>query len=166
MKWMLRRIVSATGIAACLSVLTSAQTIPLAAQVRDATPPAQASDDRAAISLSDDEVAFIRHEMRGLLASVRDILEASTEGDRARIIEAAKRAGMNGPEIDHIPKSLAPKLPMEFKKLGLATHRGFDQIAQDVQQNGALDAMPKQLGTLMNNCVGCHAAWRIVGQGK
>lgn len=124
------------------------------------------ADDRIAIMLTDDEVAFIRREMRGLLESVRDILEGASAGDRARIVAAGRRAGMNGPESEHIPKSLAPKLPQDFKKLGLATHRGFDQIAQAAENSGALDTTPKQLAALMENCVSCHATWRVVGPTK
>jgi len=120
-----------------------------------------AADARAPIVLTEGEAAFIRTEMRGLLDSVRDILAASSTGDSARTIAAARRAGMNGPEIAHIPKTIAPKLPPEFKKLGLATHRGFDQIAQELETNGRLERVPAQLADLMNNCSGCHAAWRL-----
>jgi hypothetical protein len=127
---------------------------------------AAAIDQRIAIALSDDESAFIRREMRGLLESVRDILDASVAGDRARVAEAARRAGLKGPEAAHIPKSIAPKLPPEFKQTGLATHRGFDQIALDVEQSGVIDQVPKRLAELMGNCLGCHATWRLVGEGR
>lgn len=158
----LRLIATVTAIAsACM--LAVANTNRLTAQTSAALQSGQPGDARTAIPLSDDEAAFIRREMRGLLESVRDILEASATGDRARIVEAGRRAGMNGPESGHIPPSLAPKLPPEFKKLGLATHRGFDQIAQQADQGTAITA-PSQLATVMNNCISCHATWRIVGQ--
>ena len=38
-------------------------------------------DSRSAIYLSESESAFIRREMRGLLESIRDILEASQGGN-------------------------------------------------------------------------------------
>jgi cytochrome c556 len=71
---------------------------------------------------------------------------------------------MNGPEQDHIPKTLAVKLPLDFKKLGLATHRAFDKIAAEAEQRGNADSVPKQLGELMKNCVACHGTWRIVAE--
>ena len=126
----------------------------------------ETTDRRSEIALTDSESAFIRHEMRGLLESVRDILEAAQAGNHARLAAAARRSGMNGPEATHIPKSLAPKLPLEFKKLGLATHRGFDQIALDAEQIGAADLAVKQLVQLMGNCVACHATWRLVTESK
>ena len=123
-------------------------------------------DQRTPLALSDDEAAFIRREMRGLLESIREILDAAGTSDRQRIIAAARRAGMNGPEAEHIPQSLAPKLPLEFRKLGLATHRAFDQIALDVEKSGAAALVHRQLADLMNNCTACHATWRIVDDGR
>jgi len=79
---------------------------------------------------------------------------------------AALRIGINGPEITHIPRSLAAKLPPEFKKLGLETHRGFDQIALDAEQIGAADLTMKQLAGLMGNCLACHATWRLLDGSK
>lgn len=118
-------------------------------------------DGRTVIILSDAETTFIRKEMRGLLESVQDMLDAAAEGDRARLVAAARRAGMNGPEKDHIPISLAVKLPMEFKKLGLKTHREFDAIAAEAPEQGLAVFAAKRLGETMTNCTACHATFRI-----
>lgn len=123
------------------------------------------TDQRMPIALTEVERAFIRREMRGFLASLQEILEASAAGDHAQVAAAGRRSGMGGPEQEHIPKSLAPKLPMEFKQLGLATHRAFDQIAAGAQ-GGDATRVPKQVGELMRNCVACHSTWRIVGDGE
>jgi hypothetical protein len=124
------------------------------------------ADPRTPVALSDDEINFIRREMRGLLDSVREIVDATAANDPGRIVAAGRKAGMNGPEATHIPQTLAPKLPPEFKKLGLATHRGFDQIALDAEKFGATDLTYRQLADLMNNCSACHATWRIVGEAR
>jgi hypothetical protein len=126
---------------------------------------ATVADQRSPISLSDAEIAFVRREMRGLLESVRDILDASANGDRAGVVAAARRAGLNDPEAEHIPPSLAPKLPLEFRKLGLTTYRAFDQIALDAERSGVIDAPPKALAEAMGNCVACHSTWRVVNEG-
>jgi mono/diheme cytochrome c family protein len=123
------------------------------------------TDARQPIVLSDVERAFIRREMRGFLDSLREILDAAAAGDCARVIAAAERSGMHGPEADHIPKSLAPKLPIEFKQLGLATHRGFDQIAHEAEQSGTA-AAAQRVGALMGNCVACHTTWRVSSAGE
>ncbi len=124
---------------------------------------AAVTDERTAILLSGEEAAFVRREMRGLLESVREVIDAAAAGDKERVAAAARRAGLNGPEAEHIPKTLAPKLPAEFKKLGLATHRGFDQIALDVERSGTTERVPKQVVEVMGNCLACHATWRLVG---
>lgn len=126
-------------------------------------PAASVADERSPIELSAAESAFIRREMRGLLESVRDVIAAASAGDKAAVAAAARRAGLNGPEADHIPKTLAPKLPPEFKKLGLATHRAFDQIALDVEQSGSTQRVPQQVVEVMGNCLACHATWRLAG---
>jgi hypothetical protein len=118
-------------------------------------------DRRTVIVLSESEVAFIRKEMRGLLESVQDMLDAAAEGDRARFSAAARRAGMNGPEKDHIPANLATKLPIEFKKLGLGTHRAFDKIAAEVPERDIAAFAAKRLGETMTNCTACHSTFRI-----
>lgn len=161
----MRRIVLAAGTAAMLAASLGylAQERSAIAQTNGQT---AISDQRSPITLTEGESAFIRQEMRGLLESVRDIVEASANGDHARVAAAARRSGMNGPELTHIPKSLAPKLPTEFKKLGLATHRGFDQIAFDAEKIGAADLTMKQLVELMGNCLACHSTWRLVDDSK
>ena len=71
--------------------------------------------------------------------------------------------GLEGRAAD-MGNPLAPKLPLEFKKLGLATHRGFDEIAAAASA-GAADRISQQVGVVMRNCVACHGAWRIVVEG-
>ena len=147
--------------AALLSICTAlAQESPK----QDRLPSAAVADQRSPIALSEAEIAFVRREMRGLLESVRGILDASANGDRAGVVAAARRASLNGPEAEHIP--LAPKLPPEFRKLGLATHRAFDQIALDAERSGAIDSLSKALAEAMGNCIACHSTWRVVSEGQ
>ncbi len=159
----IRRIVLLVGAAAVLgaSVIYLAQEHKAAARSNDRI---TISDPRSPIVLTENESAFVLHEMRGLLESVRDIMEASETGDHLGVAAAARRSGMNGPEADHIPKSLRAKLPLEFKKLGLATHRAFDQIALDADQFGDSNITRKQLVELMKNCAACHATWRLTSR--
>jgi hypothetical protein len=161
----IRRVVLLAGATAVLGAaeIYPAQERRAAAQTGYRT---AISDQRAPIVLTDEERAFIFREMRGLLESIGDILEASEAGDRARVAAAARRSGMNGPEAEHIPKSLGAKLPPEFKKLGLATHRAFDQIALDADQFGDGQVTRRQLVELMRNCTACHATWRLAEEDK
>jgi len=53
------------------------------------------------------------------------------------------------------------KLPLQFKALGMSTHKGFDQIAMDAHDLGDAKHSLQQLGQLMNNCVACHATYQL-----
>ncbi len=53
------------------------------------------------------------------------------------------------------------KLPMPFKQLGRDTHARFDQIALDAEQLGDPRHALSQLNDVLDNCVACHAAFRI-----
>jgi cytochrome c556 len=50
---------------------------------------------------------------------------------------------------------------MSFKQLGLDTHTRFDQMALDAEQLGDREHTLSQLSSLLQNCVACHAAYRI-----
>jgi hypothetical protein len=151
------RIVALAAIVASASAITLVQDS--GGAPREVVP---FTDDRIPIALSNPERAFIRREMRGFLATLQEIAEDSTTGDRAQVAATARRSGMNGPEKDHIPPSLAPKLPKEFKQLGLATHRAFDAIADAAARPDEPGRTLKRVGDVMRNCVACHSTWRIV----
>ena len=60
-----------------------------------------------------------------------------------------------------MPASLIGKLPIAFKKLGFDTHDRFDQLALNTEQLGDTGNVLPELAQLMQNCVACHAAYRI-----
>jgi hypothetical protein len=114
---------------------------------------APASDGRSAILLSPGERDLVLTEMRAFLQAVQAITQAVSEGDAVRAVGAAG--------AEEVPISLMAKLPLGFKELGLSTHRAFDQLALDAEQMGDIAQAQRQLATLLNNCVGCQAAFRI-----
>ncbi len=119
----------------------------------------QAPDGRTALLLTHAERDRVLGEMRDFLMAVQQILAATNNEDMQTAAAAAKKAGM--PARNSIPAALVAKLPMEFKKLGFATHSGFDALALDAKQLGDPQHTRQQLATLMNNCVACHASYRI-----
>ncbi len=60
-----------------------------------------------------------------------------------------------------VPSSIAGKLPLQFKQLGADTHRQFDTLALDAEQLGDPQHTLQQMGKLMNNCIACHATYRL-----
>jgi cytochrome c556 len=97
--------------------------------------------------------------MRAFLESVQVITTAVGKQDMPTIASAARKVGTAAQQA--VPSSLAGKLPLSFKRLGFDTHKQFDTIALDAEDLGEPDHALQQLSVLMQNCVACHAAYRI-----
>jgi len=52
-------------------------------------------------------------------------------------------------------------LPLPFKKLGMETHKKFDDLAAHAEQGASNEELLIELSQLMNNCVACHAAYQL-----
>jgi len=120
---------------------------------------APSSDGRQALLLESGERDLVLAEMRAFLESVQSITAAVGEQDSKRIAEAARKVGAAAQQA--VPASLVGKLPLSFKKLGFDTHRKFDQLAMDADELEDPAYSLQQLSELMQNCVACHAAYRI-----
>ncbi len=117
------------------------------------------NDPRTALVLSESERALVLEEMRAFLAAVQTITLAASSGDMNSVATAARKVGKAAQ--GEVPPSLVKKLPIAFKKLGFATHQAFDQLALDAESFGDSTQTLEALGTLMSNCIGCHATYQI-----
>lgn len=122
-----------------------------------------AADQRVAIVLETGERELVLAEMRAFLQSVQQITQGIAEHDAAAVSRAARASGRAVAEA--VPASLMGKLPLEFKTLGLDTHNAFDRLALDVEQMEDPAAALEPLARLLNNCLGCHAAYRLTTAG-
>jgi hypothetical protein len=120
---------------------------------------APSSDGRQALLLEPGERDLVLAEMRGFLESVQVITAAVGKKDSAQIATAARKVGAAAQEA--VPGSLVGKLPLPFKKLGFDTHKKFDMLALDADELEDPEHSLQQLSELMQNCVACHAAYRI-----
>ncbi len=121
--------------------------------------PAPAVDARKAIVLTDAERALILTEMRQFLSAVQTITTALADEDFERAAQAAKKMGLAA--AGGVPAATTAKLPVEFRRLGQSTHAGFDRIALDAGELGDAQHSLEQLGTVLGNCVACHATFRF-----
>ena len=119
----------------------------------------QTADDRVTILLDDNERNLVLAEMRAFLSSIQQINQGLSQNDMALVAASARKSG-NAARAG-VPGSLVGKLPIEFKKLGGDTHAKFDQLAMDAEDMEDNNHTMQQLSTLMQNCVSCHAAYRI-----
>jgi len=120
---------------------------------------AESTDGRTEILLNDNERNLVLTEMRAFLNSVQQINRGLAEDNMELVVEYARKSGKAAQA--GMPGTLVGKLPLLFKKLGGDTHAKFDQLAMDAADLGDRDHSLQQLSTLMQNCVNCHATYRI-----
>lgn len=121
------------------------------------------TDGRTAIVLEAGERDLVLAEMRGFLEGIQSITEGLAEKDMASIAAAAKFVGMANTEA--VPVSLMSKLPLEFKTLGMSTHKAFDDLAMEAEDMGNSEVVLARLGQLMLKCTACHASYRLESEG-
>jgi len=119
----------------------------------------QGSDGRSAIQLNPGEKDMVLGEMRAFLQAVQSITAGLSGEDMASVVKSARSVGMAAQQA--VPGALVGKLPLAFKKLGFDTHTKFDALALNAEQFGDPADTLKELSVLMENCVACHAAYRI-----
>lgn len=120
---------------------------------------APASDGRIAVMLQGPERDLVLTEMRGMLMAVRGISEGLAENRRADVVQAARDGGSSA--MGGVPMSLMAKLPLDFKGMGLAMHKGFDELAAAAEHGESTDKLLGRLSGQLNQCVGCHQGYRI-----
>lgn len=117
------------------------------------------SDGRSAVVMTKDERDLILKEMRAFLTSLQTVSQAITENDMTKVADLATKAGMAA-EKD-TPPVLLQKIPLSMKKLGFDTRGKFDEIAETARTSKDPVVARKQLDTLMQNCIACHAMYRL-----
>ena len=118
-----------------------------------------ASDGRTAIHLTESEKNLVLEEMRAFLVSVQQITTGISQNNMALVVKYAKKVGKAAQ--GEVPGTLMGKLPLAFKKLGFDTHTKFDALALDAESLADESHALKQLTILMQNCVACHATYRL-----
>jgi len=119
-----------------------------------------ASDDgRTAIIVSAGERDLLLAEMRGFLVGLQAITAGIAEKDMAAVSESAHAVGVANAQ--GVPAALMGKLPLEFKTLGMKTHKAFDALAVEAQDMGNEQIILTKVSELMLNCTTCHAAFRL-----
>ena len=119
----------------------------------------EGDDGRTSILLTTGERDFVLTEMRGLLEAVEVITFELSEANMDGAAAAARSVGMGSAGGE--PVTLIAKLPLEFKKLGMATHNAFDALATEAEDMGDGSVILGQLSGILTNCTSCHAGYRF-----
>lgn len=117
------------------------------------------ADKRQSIVLTSDERDLILAEMRVMLSSVQGIVDGIASKKMSHVSETARRSGSAA--VAQVPAGLMTKLPLSFKQLGHETHLGFDEIVVGAQSGEPGDILLTRLSTQLNNCIACHASYRL-----
>jgi len=102
--------------------------------------------------------------MRDHLAALMEIQQALGSGAFERAADIAEnRLGMSS-LASHDAAHMAPRMPKEMQEIGTHMHREASQFAR-LAQEAAVDVNVKQavakLASLTQQCVACHAAYRV-----
>ena len=118
-----------------------------------------ATDGREVIWLETHQRDLVLTEMRTFVESIRDITEALGTNDTAKFQTSALKVGLAAQQ--GVPLDMMKALPLSFKKLGMSTHKKFDELAAHAEQGASNEELLLELSQLINNCVSCHAAYQI-----
>jgi hypothetical protein len=128
------------------------------AHAQDAVPP------RQYVELPDVMRGHMLRNMRDHLAAISEIQEALAAGafDRAAAV-AEERIGMSS-LASHGASHMAPYLPQPMRDIGTQMHRAasrFAIVAQEASVDGDLARTLGALSRVTQQCVACHAAFRV-----
>lgn len=117
------------------------------------------TDGRTAIVLDAREHGLVLAEMRGLLLSIRDMLDGLNKNDMKQVAQAARAGGM-GVAAD-LDAGLMAKLPISFKQPGLSMHQRMDEIASAAENGKQQPEIMSMMTEVLSSCVACHASWQL-----
>jgi hypothetical protein len=151
--------------AACVGVGAYAALADAQTHQHDAVAPATASADaRQLVKFSEPMRLHTISNMRDHLVALYEIDVALSKSDfdgASRIAE--HRLGMSSLEL-HGAAHMAPYMPQGMQDIGTQMHRSASRFAVDAQNASVSnDVRPAlaALGTVMQQCVACHAAYRL-----
>lgn len=142
----------------------------------------QQQDTRQVIRLPAMQRDMVLTEMRGLLTSVNGILRGLAARDTALMRASAASAGMaammrgegmgmggagrgmhagTGQGMGAMGRGMGAMMPAEFRALGHSTHVAFDSLATRISAGAGADTVVARLARITDNCVACHATYRL-----
>jgi len=129
--------------------------------------PAQQEDTRELVKLPAMMRQHMLRNMRDHLVSLNAILEALSKGDVDKAGDIAeKRLGMSSLSR-HGAAHLAQFMPQGMRAIGTRMHHAasrFVQVAQEAELKADKEALHATYGALKeltDNCIACHAAYRL-----
>ena len=120
------------------------------------------NDTRTTVKYAPDLRELVMSEMRDYVVIMADIQQGIADNDPQKIYEAASRQGQAS--IDDTPARLLKLSPLACKQMGFRGHHLFQAIADSARVNYNPQTTIKQMAELSNNCVACHATYKVVAE--
>ena len=126
--------------------------------------PVQADDGRQTVELPDMMREHMLSNMRDHLLALEEITRylANQQYDEAAEV-AENRLGMSSMDL-HGASHLGKFMPKEMGAIGTNMHRAasrFALAAQDAEIEGGLNKAFSALSEVMQQCVACHAGYKV-----
>lgn len=126
--------------------------------------PAVASDDRQTVQLPDRMREHMLANMRDHLLTLESITRSLANEDYDGAAEAAEnRLGLSSLDA-HGASHLGQFLPPEMGQIGMNMHKAasrFAVAARDAEVEGGLQEAFSALSEVMQQCVACHANYKV-----
>ena len=123
-----------------------------------------ADDARQLVRMPAPMVQHMLGNMRDHLLALAEIQQALGKGDPARAADIAeKRIGLSSLD-SHGASHMAGFMPKPMQDIGTQMHRAasrFARVAQDSGADGNLARALQALSEVTEQCVACHAAYRV-----
>jgi hypothetical protein len=119
------------------------------------------SDARQPTIRTPEQKAFVLGQMRLLVASLQAMDEGLAERDAAKVVAAARLCGLEAVRALAKPPGLAESETPEWKAWGMATRKGFDELAEAAEQGASVEKILGLRSVILKNCIACHEAFRI-----
>jgi hypothetical protein len=152
--------------ASIVAALVFATPVALAqhAGAKGAKPSSAEGDARTIVSLPEPMRQHMLANMRDHLSSLHAITAALSTGAYDKAADLAEsRLGLTSLDA-HGAAHLAPYLPKAMQAIGTQMHRAASRFAvatQDASVGNDLRPAVAALGSIMEQCVACHAAYRV-----
>jgi cytochrome c556 len=107
------------------------------------------------------EHAHLLTEMNEFLRAINEITLALASKDFPTVVKVATAMGPKGGHQDPVGQALHNTLPKAWFELARPTHQKFLAIANEAKNNPSVDAVVERLGATTQQCVACHAVYRL-----
>jgi len=122
-------------------------------------PPQAKGDPREAVALTPAETEELLRGMRTYLETLQDLVAVLAENRIDRVAEIASKSGAR--LLSKASPVTGLKVPIGFASMSFDTHDKFDRLADKARHGTSRSEVLGDLRDIMNNCVSCHASYRL-----